>query len=156
MLKGKGGIWNLILVSISIFVLVSCGKDDNEYELVLTKENGAAFDWVSDKIDGAILNDTLIIAASQKSGSGVSIIVADNEVGDYEIALNNIEAFVTYDITGQKEPSETYLSAGGTLSILEKNTDKKTIRGTFLINAVNGLLSKPVTIEGTFLTKYKQ
>lgn len=145
------------LLLFAVFLLaIACKKQDSPYFLTLSNDTSEVVSWESDKIDAAILNDSLLIVASQRNGSGVSIIANGSVEGEYDIVLNNLEALVTFDKTGEKDPSSTWVSASGQLVIVEKNTKDKTVKGFFNITAVDGLLSNPVNYRGEFATRYKQ
>jgi len=145
----------LLVLTVVVFA-VACKKQDSPYFLTITNETGDVVSWESDRIDGAILNDSLLVVATQRNGSGVSIIANGNAEGQYEIVLNNLEALVTFDQTGEKDPANTFISASGQLVIVEKNSSNKTIKGFFNITAVDGMLSNQVNLQGEFATKYKQ
>jgi hypothetical protein len=145
----------VVLVTLVLFLAVACKKQESPYFLSITQQAEQNFQWESDKIDAVILNDSLLVVATKRNGSGVSIIANGNEVGEYQIQLNNLEALVTFDQTGQKKPESTFISASGTLNIVQKNVSNKTISGFFMITSVNGLLSNPVNFEGEFSARYK-
>jgi hypothetical protein len=150
--QGKG-----FLLLFAVFLLtIACKKQDSPYFLTITTEVSDVGSWESDRIDGVILNDSLLIVATQKNGSGVSIIVNGANEGEYDIVLNNLEALVTFDQTGEKDPAKTYISAAGQLVIVEKNSSNRTIKGFFNVTAVDGMLSNQVNLQGEFATKYKQ
>lgn len=153
MFKVGKGFFMLLTV---VLLAVACKKQDSPYFLTISNDTSEVVTWESDKIDAAILNDSLLIVASQRNGSGVSIIANGSVEGEYEIMLNNLEALVTFDKTGEKNPASTWVSASGQLVIAEKNTKDKTVKGFFNITAVDGLLSNPINFRGEFATRYKQ
>lgn len=154
-LRWRGfGVLFLGLV-FGILLLVSCGKDkESPYKLSMTGTGALLFDWTSDKVDGAILNDTLLIAAQKNDKSRVALVISRSEPGDYEISEGNIAALATFDLVGDNKPENKFLSTEGVISILEKDTKNKVVTGFFSFTAVSGSLEE-VSVEGNFISKYR-
>jgi hypothetical protein len=154
-LRWKGlGVSFLGLV-FGIILFASCGKDkESPYKLTMSGTGALLFDWTSDKVDGAILNDTLLIAAQKNDKSKVVLIISRSEPGDYEISEGSIAALATFDLVGDNKPENKFLSTDGVISILEKDTKNKVVTGFFSFAAVSGSLEE-VTVEGNFISKYR-
>ena len=148
------GVSFLSLV-FGIILFASCGKDrESPYKLTMSGTGALLFDWTSDKVDGAILNDTLLVAAQRNDKSKVVLIISRSEPGDYQMGEGSIEALATFDLVGDNQPENKFLSTEGVISILEKDTKNKVVTGFFSFAAVSGALEE-VNVEGNFITKYK-
>lgn len=112
------------------------------------------FDWSSEKIDGLVVNDTLLIAASRKDKSKVALVLVNSSVGDYEISAESIQALVTFDLVGDNKPENKFLSTEGVVSVIENDSKNNVITGFFSVKAVSGALEE-VTVEGNFVSKYQ-
>lgn len=155
LLFGGVRVFFLSLIAGTIF-FASCSKDkESPYKLTMTGSGALLFDWTSDKVDGAIVNDTLIIAAQKNDKSRIVLVIARSEPGDYEISEGNLEALATFDLVGDNQPQNKFLSTNGTISILEKDSRNKVVSGFFNFVAVSGALDE-VTVEGNFITKYRE
>lgn len=139
-----------------IVLLVSCGKEkESPYKLTMSGSGALLFDWTSDKVDGAILNDTLVIAAQKNDKSKVVLIISRSDPGDYEIREDNVQALATFDLVGDNQPENKFLSKEGLISIVEKDTRNKVVSGFFSFVAISGSLEE-VNVEGSFISRYKE
>ena len=140
---------------VGVAFLGSCGKDkESAYKLTMSGTGALVFDWSSEKIDGLVVNDTLLIAASRRDKSKAALVLTNSAVGDYEISAESIQALLTFDLVGDNKPENKFLSTEGVVSVIEKDTKNKVITGFFSVNAVSGTLEE-VAVEGNFVSKYK-
>lgn len=152
--SGAFKIFCFSLIAGVVF-LGSCGKDkESPYKLTMSGTGELLFDWSSEKIDGLVVNDTLLIAASRKDKSKVALVLVNSSVGDYEISAESIQALVTFDLVGDNKPENKFLSTEGVVSVIENDSKNNVITGFFSVKAVSGALEE-VTVEGNFVSKYQ-
>ncbi|HUH74577.1 MAG TPA: DUF6252 family protein [Chitinophagales bacterium] len=152
----KSKFWIAILFLSVIGLLQSCKKDPNQYEISYTSAKPSSSTWYSDKVTAIIKSDSLLLTGTKKDKSSIAIIISASGVGNYKLSVTELSSIIVLDKDGTKSKSSQFISIDGVISILEKNTDKKFISGSFDVDVVNlENITDKERIRGNFTSKYK-
>lgn len=148
---------SIVFLLLSTVLFFSCKKDGNKSENTITYTRGSTGNvWEASKVEGYIINDSLILRGSKKDGSAIAIIVANSYEGIYTIDLTQPQALVIINDDGSKESTTNFLAVEGSVTIDQNDTKNKKVKGYFNIQAakLNSITSRE-NITGTFTAKYK-
>lgn len=136
----------------------SCKKSKSDYEMSYNMSGDVNLSWVSEKPAALVKNDTLLLSAKLNDKTSISVICVSSQPGTYDF-IGNLA-----DVTSGKailtaapfadNTKSAFISTGGTLTILDKNTDSKELSGVFTARALNLSTQDSVTIDGTFKSEY--
>lgn len=158
-IMGKKSLFLVVSVLAVFMIFSSCKKSKKDYLLSYDMSGDVNLSWSSDKPAALIKNDTLLMSAKLNDKTAASIICISSQPGTYDFIgnLTDVEsgkAFLTVAPFSDNTKS-TFLSIGGTLTILSKDTDAKELNGVFTAKAFNLLTQDSVNVDGTFKTEYK-
>ena len=146
----KSKLTIIFLLTILSFSLNSCKKEDFLTGSMSCKIDGIS--WSSITQITVLKSGFFNITATSMSGQVLNITIKGQEVGTYELDVNNVNvacaAIYKPDISDE---NQNFASKAGTVKITEIDTQNLTISGTFSfeLTDVNLTSTKSIT-EGKF------
>lgn len=137
---------NLALFLLFTVIAFGCKKDEDVVieEKFTAEISGTSY--VATTINYQAVFDIYSIIASDGT-TEISLQLNGNDEGTYEVGGADKSFTVSYDL---------FSTDSGTVTITEKNTDDKTLKGTFNFVLTSGLPGVPdaVVTNGEFLVEY--